>query len=349
MLPHALKWMNRRLFQVGVLNTTMCNARCPYCCSAGILNQPKGELTLEEFGRIAGRLPDFPWLTISGGEPFMRKDVTETASIFIEQNNVELVSLITNGFFTDRIVSSATVLAEQYPKTRIGVSISVDDIGGRHDRVRRSKGAYRNLLKTFRELKARQQELKNLNIKFNSVITVHNYRHLDDIMREIRALGPDMHTLNFIRTTWDSGEVKFPKKDELPGIFDRVVRYYESYGKKGLPGFNRARVAVQRQYLRLIPETLEKKTQVIPCYAYKHTLILYPKGEVAFCDVLKPFANIRDFDYDYEKLMRSRTAKDTARFIRNKGCWCYSPCVQYMNLVHNPKTMLNAVRFVLKG
>ena len=116
-----------------------------------------------------------------------------------------------------------------------------------------------------------------------------------------------------------------------------------------LVDFNRSRVSLQRQYIQLIPETLKQKTQVIPCYAYDLSLFIYPKGDVAFCDILKPFANIKDFDYDYGKLMQSEVAKKTAAFIHNKGCWCYSPCVQYMNLVHNPKTVFRAAKYLVSS
>jgi len=366
MLGNALRWMNRSLFQVSVLNTTMCNAGCPYCCSAGILNQPKGEFTLEEWRKISEKLPHFPWLTISGGEPFTKRDVKETVSLFIEGNKVEYASIITNGYYSDRIVPAAKELAQRYPDTRIGISISVDDLGERHDEVRRVKGNFERILKTFHALKEAQSELPNLSLKFNTVVTVFNYQRIDEIMAGIRTLDPDMHTMNFIRRTWDSGEVKFPPEEELPGIFDKISRYYDTYGARAytdeegglmavkkqlsrLVDFNRSRVSLQRQYIQLIPETLKQKTQVIPCYAYDLSLFIYPKGDVAFCDILKPFANIKDFDYDYGKLMQSEVAKKTAAFIHNKGCWCYSPCVQYMNLVHNPKTVFRAAKYLVSS
>ena len=58
---------------------TRCNCRCVMC---DIWKRGAGdELTRDEYEKFFRANPDFTWLTFSGGEPFLRKDIVELAQL----------------------------------------------------------------------------------------------------------------------------------------------------------------------------------------------------------------------------------------------------------------------------
>ena len=59
---------------------------------------------------ILNKLPSLDFANITGGEPFLREDLSEIVDILMKKSKRVVIS--TNGFFTDRIVK----LCEKYPR-----------------------------------------------------------------------------------------------------------------------------------------------------------------------------------------------------------------------------------------
>ncbi|GAI16765.1 unnamed protein product [marine sediment metagenome] len=92
----------------------------------------KKELTLDEIKKISMKFPNLIYLTISGGEPFLRDDLSEIVGSFIENNNTQFVSIPTNGFFTERVISVSERLFKRYPWVSFRIGLSIDGIGKKH-------------------------------------------------------------------------------------------------------------------------------------------------------------------------------------------------------------------------
>ena len=82
--------------------TFTCNARCMMCDSWR--KDSAGDLGLEEIERIFDQLPQMDIVRLTGGEPFVRRDLTEIAAAVTEKLTPALLHVTTNGFLTDRIV-----------------------------------------------------------------------------------------------------------------------------------------------------------------------------------------------------------------------------------------------------
>lgn len=75
--------------------------------------------------------------------------------------------------------------------------------------------------------------------------------------------------------------------------------------------------------LKLIAEFFENDFKNNRCFVGVADLTLYPDGEVALCEMLKPFGNIRDYDLNLISLFDRRY--ETYR--KNvKGCSCTHDC-----------------------
>jgi len=107
-----------------------CNARCVMCDSWRIERQD--ELSTEEIGAFYRQLPRLDALRLTGGEPFVRKDLAEIAHLGAELLKPRLVHLTTNGFLTDRILEFARSWDQ---RASLHVLVSLDGLAGLRRRL----------------------------------------------------------------------------------------------------------------------------------------------------------------------------------------------------------------------
>jgi Fe-coproporphyrin III synthase len=82
--------------------TFACNARCIMCDSWKM--PPRQELTLDDVERIFAQLPRLDAVRLTGGEPFVRRDLAEIADLATRQLRPLTLHVTSNGLLTDRIV-----------------------------------------------------------------------------------------------------------------------------------------------------------------------------------------------------------------------------------------------------
>src|SRR5690606_35108966 len=79
----AFGWPALRPLTMSFVLTDRCNSRCATCSiGARYLDDPSvadGELSLAEYERLFASIGPLEWVTLSGGEPFMRKDLADVA------------------------------------------------------------------------------------------------------------------------------------------------------------------------------------------------------------------------------------------------------------------------------
>jgi MoaA/NifB/PqqE/SkfB family radical SAM enzyme len=131
--------------------TLNCNARCVMCDIWQ--NDMHGEVGPEVFRRLPSSLRD---INVSGGEPFLRPDLPEIVrNIKIAAPRARLV-ISTNGFTPGRIERSVREILEVDPG--VGLRISIDGYGEKHDQVRGIPRGFRKCMDTlerFRKLGVR--------------------------------------------------------------------------------------------------------------------------------------------------------------------------------------------------
>jgi len=343
-----LKYFRKNLFQVIFHVTFRCNAKCGFCFNWRDINTGvKPELSIEEIEKISKSMPSFPWLMISGGEPVLRADLADIIIIFYKNNKIRHVTLPTNGIASGALLKVCSEVLAKCRKLSLTVSFSLDGLGADHDEMRNVKGCYDFVMKSFSEIKPLRKD-KRLNVKFHTVVTSGNYTKLGGIIDLVKSMKPDMHTIEFVRGDLKDKNICLPPQGEIPAIIKQIKDNYEYYGgysnlKSHLSPLNKLSKIIQREYLDLCQEIFCKKEQVMPCLAHKLSLVIYPYGDVSFCEPLKQFGNIKDYGCDYRLLIKSEPAKKQAGLIKRKQCYCYHPCFQYLNIVFSRKRMAGAV------
>ena len=85
--------------------TNRCNLKCDHCFYWDSLNKDSYELSVEEISKIVDSLQHLISLSLTGGEPFLRKDLSEIVEIFVRKGKVKEIGIASNGFMSNAIVS----------------------------------------------------------------------------------------------------------------------------------------------------------------------------------------------------------------------------------------------------
>jgi len=135
-----------------IIWTTGCNFRCPFCYNPDLVFEKTDNVSIEHIlSFLDARKGKIDALSISGGEPFLQRDLKD----FISQvkNRGYLVKVDTNGSFPDRMKElldeglidylSMDVKATKNKYNEItGVSVDVDDIRTSIDLIKEHAGDY---------------------------------------------------------------------------------------------------------------------------------------------------------------------------------------------------------------
>jgi MoaA/NifB/PqqE/SkfB family radical SAM enzyme len=147
-LRFALGILGHRPFQCLVQVTNRCNMQCSFCDFWPNGVPSREELTVSDFTRVAAELAELGCFLVSieGGEPFVRPDLTDIVRAFGERH---LPLLYTNGWYVTPEKARALFDAGL---TQVGVSIDFPD--ARHDAKRGWPGAFeraRRAVEIFRD------------------------------------------------------------------------------------------------------------------------------------------------------------------------------------------------------
>ena len=161
--------------------TRQCNLSCIHCYASADNRRSPEEMDTAAGKAFVRDLADFgvPVLLFSGGEPLLREDLFELASLARELGI--RVALSTNGMLiTDKIARemSSIGFAE--------VGISLEGIGSKNDRFRGRNGAYQAALKGIRSCID-----VGLRVSLRLTVTRFNYQEIPAILQLVDDEGID--------------------------------------------------------------------------------------------------------------------------------------------------------------
>lgn len=165
-----------------------CNLKCKHCYSISSDVDFPGELTTAEIYRVMDDLRRFgvPVLILSGGEPLVRPDIYDISERAKGQGFY--VGLSTNGTLIDDYAADRiAALGYDY------VGISLDGIGGVHDRFRGMAGAFEASLAAVRRLRARA-----VKVGLRFTLTMDNAGHLSELLDLAAAEDVDKFYLSHL-------------------------------------------------------------------------------------------------------------------------------------------------------
>lgn len=306
--------------------TFTCNARCIMCDS---WKKPSpGDLTIEEIERIFRQLPQMDVVRLSGGEPFVRRDLLDIAHLAQTHLRPLMLHITTNGFMTKRIIEFCEQRRKDVP---LHMLISVDGVGEKHNQVRGSAKAWDSVMQTLLALAPRRRELR-LKLAINQTIVdaegARHYRELREVMRPLGVGHNFVMAYDASATYSTESEVDVAPRemgqfatfgefttDQLRDLLDEVERDLK---KRPL-----AERVAKRYYVRGIRNRLlgGGGSPNPPCVALQSHLRLYPNGAVPVCQFNSgTVGNLREQSFA-EVWAGVRRAKMRDWVKKCPGCW----------------------------
>ncbi|MDR0797629.1 MAG: radical SAM protein [Nitrososphaerota archaeon] len=289
--------------------TNQCNARCNHCFNWKALTN--NELSLDEIKKIDFSI--FNSVSITGGEPTLRDDLAEICSHVVKNK----IYLNTNGLIPQRIHE----VIQKIGTDSVNVTVSLDGLEDIHNKLR-GVTCFDTAVKTIKLCKDAGVNVTILTTisRFN-VLNVFSfidylkteklYAKKGDIVFNItRGLEHVFNfgaSIHFYHNPRDNNAVLTLK--ELQVVYSQIKPYMTNQNR-----------IVWEYSIKMLSE--HKK--LVTCYAGNLDMVIHANADVAACEYSKPFANLRNYNFNLTELWNSKNADH----IRNKlnNCYCIHPC-----------------------
>lgn len=312
--------------------------RCPMKCKmCNIWQNPttKGE---EIKASELESLPELSFINLTGGEPFIREDLTE----IIEEcyRHTKRIVISTSGWFEDRVID----IAKKFPS--IGIRISIEGLAQKNDELRGREGGFDKGLRTL--LKLKEMGLKD--IGFGCTVSNHNSEDMLSLYRLSRSLDMEFATAAFHNSFYFHKENnEITNKDKVCSDFEQLIElqlkenkpksWFRAYFNMGLINY------------------IEGGRRMLPCEAGSTNFFIDPYGEVYPCNGLEErfwkesMGNIRDRSFD--EIWHSKQAEAVRAKVRNcpKNCWMVGTASPVMKkyIIHPAKWAITNRFRTLRG
>lgn len=314
-LPFQIAYLKYKRLTAGIvaprfinfITTFQCNSRCNMC---GIwykyISNPqelKNELSYEEIRDFLLRnrdfLRDLRHIGLTGGEPFLRKDIVEIVKSIREVLPHVETGIQTNGQM-DIIKEEISQILEFYPK--FSLAVSIDGTRETHDRVRGSKGSFDraiDLIKYARSL--------GIPVTSGMTLTELNYREIKEVKKIADELGTEF-------SCFLPEEAEYFNNKNSNYCLDENMKKEISASLKELFSYH-----YYMDNLRLFMN--DKRKNYPPCYSGYTSLVIDPYGNVKACILREDsFGNIRE--QSLREMLSSERACKIRKSLKNCSCWC---------------------------
>ena len=284
-----------------IIVTYRCNARCNMCNVWQFPNNVKDEIDLD----TVEKLPEMFFANITGGEPFIRRDLPEIISLV--RRKARRIVISSNGFFTQRIIA----LFEKYPD--LGIRISVEGLPKTNDAIRGIPDGFDRTLRTLLALR----DMGIRDIGFGMTIQDLNAKDLIPLYRLAEALGYEFATATLHNSHYfhkldnrindvDAVSAEIEKLIFLLLKSRKIKEWFRAYFNYGLMHF------------------IHGNPRLLPCEMGRDGFFLDPFGNVLACngmDSAMAMGNLRR--QSWEDIWSSPQAEQVRRAVQNcrKNCW----------------------------
>lgn len=264
--------------------THRCNLCC-FHCSVFPSDYKNNELTTKELFALIDELADLKIFTvrISGGEPFMRKDIMNIIEKIV-LNNMRL-SINTNAMF---ISGTITKKLSKYRNRIDDIMVSIDGSRAEIHEKLRGKGSFERMIDGVRKLTQ-----AGLSVSAYTTVVKYNFNDIDDIIKLCKKLG--IKHVKFNELLPIGLGLKYFNKLGLNNIERNVVINKLKKLAKKYNGF------IDGTYLQICElfsadSSDNKEFPLSGCGATLNSLTILPDGTVVPCDRMQNFVlgNVRE-------------------------------------------------------
>ena len=339
----------KRLESVFLFVTSTCNSLCRTCFYWEELNQGR-DLSFEQIERLSRTAPPFHKLWLSGGEPFLRKELAEIIELFYVNNGVRHVNLPTNGLLPQKLDAVITQVLERCPELTLDLNFSLDGLANTHDAIRGVPSNFEKTLATLEMASAKWKGVRRLRRNVVSCITTENYQELVALgVKMLREQELDGHYFEIVRGDPMDPALKRLSQDDLAALHRRLMAFHERYADRI---FSHLRGAARRlakaYYLGHVKLHFQlhqrnhygNRAWPMACTAGQTTLVIDHDGHFRSCELRGKLGRLQDFDFDLSAALHSPVMQREVADIPRAQCWCTHSCWIHTSAKFSPKVQL---------
>lgn len=312
-------------FVISLNVTPRCNFFCNYCYKGTLTNRTLSELSTGEIHNIIDECDDLGVIRtfVTGGEPFLRRDITEIISHFLEHDIFPYIS--TNGYFVSKkIVKELSGIGLR--EIQISFDCSIPEI---QDFISGVKGSYDRIAQAIACLTG-----SGIKVRTKCVVTKHNIEKLGEYIDDCHKLGVKHVGLSpFFPGNYS--DIEEDKK--LLATKSQMLKAMETTNERQEKYKSSMEVEMFSPIFKF-----EGKPEKGICGGMITSLAILPDGTIHACDLLEgveelAFGNIR------ENTIKESWFSEKAKRFRNldsfkpaEPCcscrtlkWCRTGCLSY--------------------
>lgn len=294
--------MVRRKLYGTVIVTYRCNARCNMCDCYKNPTKPSEEITLEDIKK----LPEMAFTNITGGEPFVRQDISNIVRELYKKSNRIVIS--TNGYFSDRIIA----LCKEFPK--VGIRISIEGLQATNDAIRGIPDGFNRGYKTLKTL----VEMDHSDVGFGMTVQDMNCEDLLPLYKLSDELGMEfatatLHNSFYFRKTDNKIDDKYHVAQNFEKLNNELLKskspkkWFRAYFNHGLINY------------------IYGNKRLLPCDMSSNAFFIDPFCDVIPCNGMAKKAvmgNLREAK-DWDELWTSAQANEVRKCTKkcDRNCW----------------------------
>ena len=290
---------------VSIITTYRCQMRCKMCDIWENPTDSKKEIQAKELEM----LPNFKFVNITGGEPFVRRDLEDIVEVMYRKAPRIVIS--TSGWHTDRIIK----MAERFPN--IGIRVSIEGLSQKNDDLRGREGSFDRAMRLLLTLK----EMGIKDIGYGCTVSNKNSEDMLWLYKLSRELGMEFATASFHNSYY------FHKDDNAITNKDEVINNFRLLMEELLK--DKSPKSWYRAFFNLgLINYIREQPRMLPCEAGTANFFIEPYGDVYPCNGLEDrywkesMGNIRDVK-SFDEVWFSPQAEKVRGLVKTcpKNCW----------------------------
>ena len=342
----------KRLGTVILFVTSRCNAFCQTCFYHEELNHP-GDMTFAQIEKISRTMSPVTDLWLSGGEPTLRRDVSQIIDTFVANNGVQRIIIPTNGLIKARVYEIVDQALAHNSAIDLYLNIALDGYGKTHDRIRGVPGNWEKTLSCIEHLyPLKEKYTDRFRLNVNTVVCAENFTEIEKLSEFMwQGFRLDGQYFNIVRgETLVGDSIKRVPPEVLPSIYRHVSQLTKRYGDRMFAADdaskrfvkNVAYVGAITTHYRTQHANFQQSTAwPFPCTAGETTVVIDYNGDVRACELREKFATLADYDYDFRALWSANErALELQAIDGGKACWCTHVCFIHDSMRHSRRALL---------
>ncbi len=273
----SAKENNGKPFIFHFLTTLKCNCDCETCLWKN--NTLKDELSLEEIKRIYSEAKEagFVVTILWGGEPLIRKDITEIIKFVKRELKFAIVGIVTNGWFLPEKI-------KEFGDDLDFILISLDSPKAEeHDKIRGLPGLYNKIMNAVSTI---QTNYPLISLQFSFSISKYNVNRVEEMIQLSDKKGIPV-AFNVINTVRHYSYSDVDEKGTLSASENEISKAFEVIFNAKKSG---SKILNSEMYLN---HFIGGKKQYI-CHTRKVFMFVNYNGDIENCLQLdKPISNLR--------------------------------------------------------